>query len=371
MPRSARAEEPEPSAFAFLNAGAPGHHFYVLAAARGSAPGKGTFFVLFDCCPVSDTAWPVTSLFCQGNDPMIQEHLIAAGNLAVSLAAGGQHAPSVPWPRPLKRCGLMAFSPPRGTSCCGQGRDFGDYSRGWQRVRLRAPLPFSEQVCSCRGALDAVAKARAAAIKVTVVEVAAAKGRKAKAKDQRTMDSVGDSEQETSGGSWRQQRPGSGKNCSNTRGPPSVESLEARGERAAALAQLGELSAAARDARKSSRRPYLQSAFRIKLEGRRVKSPITMPRTRPFGFWRATMRPRPSALAASLGTAACATSCVTRTNRSEAPSSSRSTAPSGDTAGLAETPGRLPDACARPRFAKRGPARGRREIGCSRHAEAG
>ena len=37
------------------------------------------------------------------------------------------------------------------------------------------------------------------------------------------------------------------------------------------------------------------------------------------------MRPRPSALAASLGTAACATSCVTRTKRSEAPSSSRST----------------------------------------------
>ena len=58
---------------------------------------------------------------------------------------------------------------------------------------------------------------------------------------------------------------------------------------------------------------------------RRVKSPITMPRTRPFGFWRATMRPRPRALAASLGTAACATSCVTRTNRSEASSSSRST----------------------------------------------
>ena len=48
----------------------------------------------------------------------------------------------------------------------------------------------------------------------------------------------------------------------------------------------------------------------------------------------------------------------------------RGPAPSGDTAGRAETPGRLPDACARPRFARRGRARGRREIGCSRHAEA-
>ena len=79
-----------------------------------------------------------------------------------------------------------------------------------------------------------------------------------------------------------------------------------------------------------------KGAFRIKLEGQIVwtkqteresrlpRSPITMPRTRPFRFWRATMRPRPGALAASLGAAAFATSCVTRTKRSEAPSSSRS-----------------------------------------------
>ena len=49
----------------------------------------------------------------------------------------------------------------------------------------------------------------------------------------------------------------------------------------------------------------------------------------------------------------------------------RGPAPSGDTARRAETPGRLPDACARLRFARRGRARGRREIGGSRHAEAG
>ena len=53
------------------------------------------------------------------------------------------------------------------------------------------------------------------------------------------------------------------------------------------------------------------------------------------------------------------------------PSNFEGAAPSGDTAGLAETPGDLPDACARPRFARRGRARGRREIGSSRHAEAG
>ena len=45
--------------------------------------------------------------------PMIQEqHPVVAGNLAAMLAAGGQSGPSV------RAAAEVAFSPPRGTSCC-------------------------------------------------------------------------------------------------------------------------------------------------------------------------------------------------------------------------------------------------------------
>ena len=62
---------------------------------------------------------------------------------------------------------------------------------------------------------------------------------------------------------------------------------------------------------------------RLRATNLRRRSPITRPRTRPLGFWRATRRPRPSAWLAVSGSSALAICCVTWMSLLVASSSSR------------------------------------------------